>query len=85
MQHKEWFTVCLLESDELEHVNIVSANKFAMLCSTDLLCLLHCTALSIELTDGCRYFPRGPHVGQPPSRRSLTALEGNQGTPFAFG
>ena len=49
-----------------------------------ILCLLHCITLGTQVSDGRQYFLGGTPVGQPRSRRSLTALEGNQDTTFAL-
>jgi hypothetical protein len=55
-----------LKSDESWYVNIFSANKITILCSVDLLhCLLNCITETIQVTEGQRYIPQGPHDGQP--------------------
>jgi hypothetical protein len=54
-----------LKSDELQFVDIFSANKVATLCSADLLyCLLNCITETIQVTKGHRYIPRRPRDGQ---------------------
>jgi len=42
-----------------------------MLCRPVVLCLLNCITETVHVTDGCRYFPRGPHVDQRWSMASL--------------
>jgi hypothetical protein len=46
-------------------MNILSANTVAILCSVDILCLLNCITETIQVTEGRKYFPREPYVGQP--------------------
>ena len=43
--------MCFLKSDDF--VNIFFANKVAVLCSVDLLCLLSCITESFQVTEGC--------------------------------
>jgi len=62
-----------LTSDEFWYVNIFSANKVAILCSVDLLhCLLNCITETIQVTEGHRYSPLGPHDGQPCTEKNHT-------------
>jgi hypothetical protein len=56
-----WFNVCCLKSDELQVLNIFSANKVAVLRSVALLCcLLNCIIGTVQVTEG-RMRPAG-HV-----------------------
>jgi hypothetical protein len=83
--------LCAVLSDELQFINITSANTVSILCSVDLLYypkyilwirimqakwnVLKIQRLFyvyethfieiIQVTDSSKYFPRGPHVGQP--------------------
>ena len=36
-----------------------------MFCRPIILCLLNFMTQTIQVTEGRKYFPRGPHVGQP--------------------
>jgi hypothetical protein len=36
-----------------------------MFCRPIILCLLNCIIEIIQVTEGHKHFPRGPHVGQP--------------------
>jgi len=38
---------------------------YIMLCGPVTLCLLHHDTESVQAIEGCKYFPRGPYVGQP--------------------
>ena len=42
-----------LRSDKLWFINILCANKFAILCSVDILCLFKCVTETVEVTKGC--------------------------------
>ena len=57
--------MCCFKSDELQLLNIIVANKVAMLCFVDISCLLNCIAETIEVPEGRRYILGGPHVGSP--------------------
>ena len=70
--------MCCLKSDELEFVNTFSANIFAILCYVHFtLFLLNGSTGTIQVTEGHKHLPRGPHaayrphVGQPCSRQML--------------
>jgi len=59
--------VCCLNRAELQIPDIFSANKVATLCSVDRLhntCYNYSTEI-MQVTDWQKYFPPGPHFGQP--------------------
>jgi hypothetical protein len=55
----------VLKIDELQFVNIFSANKVAILCSVDLIIFVKCFTETTQVTEGFKYFPWGLHSGQP--------------------
>ena len=59
MEMEEWLTVCCLKSDEFWFQSISSTNKAAV----DLLYLFSCVTGTVQVSDGLKFIPRGPHAG----------------------
>lgn len=48
VEKKHWFTVCCFKFDDVQFLHIFSGNKFAILRSADLLCLLNFIAENLS-------------------------------------
>ena len=51
IKKKDWFTVCGLKIGGLQFLNIISTNKFAVLCSVEILCFLNFIIETICVTE----------------------------------